>query len=66
MSKIFWSNYEKWEQESLKEFKESEYWNEDYNSGHLEITECGSVYLGNLHWIKNAVTSWEDSEFFVE
>jgi len=64
MSDHFFVLYDKWKKDALREFKNSEYWCDDYKQGTLEIMENGDVYLGNLAWIKNAVTPWVDSEQF--
>jgi len=65
MSK-FSENYKKWEEESLKEFKESEYWEDEFEKGTLDITEDGDVYLGNMVWYKGVVTSWKESKYYTE
>lgn len=59
-------NYQKWMIDALQEFKNSDYWHEEYDNGNFEITERGDIYLGNMHWIKNVVTSWNKSKHYIK
>lgn len=58
-------NYEKWQQQAEQEFRNSEFWHEEYDNFFV-INENGDVYLGGLRWIKKAVTPWKESEFYTE
>lgn len=64
-NKLFWDNYAKWQKQVEEEFKASEFWHNEYENA-FEITESGDVYLGGMQWIYGVVTSWEDSEFYVD
>lgn len=44
--------YKEWESEVKAEFKNSEH----YNGGSIQVCSDGSVYLGGLQHIENAVT----------
>jgi regulator of RNase E activity RraB len=62
---IFRENYEKWEKQAWEEFKNGEFYNGEERED-IEICEDGTVYLNLFSYIKNCVTSWEDSEFFIK
>lgn len=67
MNESYWENYEKWYGAAKEEFENGEFYEGSYGSD-FEIMDNGSVHLqGNLyHTIKNAVTSWYNSEFYTE
>lgn len=63
----FWTNYEKWYSAAKEEFENGKHYDDSYGIN-FEIMDDGSLYLGGnlFHVIKNAVTSWSESEFYVD
>ena len=49
--------FDEWRQKADEEFRNSDFWCDEYENGYgYEIGENGDVYLGNMHWIRQAVT----------
>ena len=63
--KLFWDNYKKWQDEAWEEFMESEFYDGEERES-TEICEDGTVYLSLFSYIKNCVTSWEDSQYYTD
>jgi hypothetical protein len=63
-NELFWINYEKWQVDSWEEFCQSEYYNGERRDD-VEICDNGDVHFGNFHYIKECVTSWQRSKYFV-
>ena len=45
----FWEQYEQWEEQAAEQLRKRH--PEWAGSGHQEICEDGSVYLGNMTWL---------------
>jgi len=63
----FQVQYKKWYEQAMEEFKESEFWHDEYEElESIDICEDGRVYISFYHYIDNVVTRWDESEFYVE
>jgi hypothetical protein len=65
--KRFIENYELWRNKAWEEFVNGEFY-EGQEKSQVEICEDGTVYPyeGQLAYIKDCITSWENSEFYIE
>ena len=63
MSSDTWTKQKTWgERYAEWQARATEQAREMYPSGHLEVCEDGSVYLGNLAWLpKGTVEAWSDA-----
>lgn len=59
LDKGWQQKYDDWKRNAREEFKNSEYYEESIRDD-FEIREDGSVYLGDMCIIKNAVTPFKD------